>query len=263
MNPPGDTTTAADGASPNNNPNPGASVVVNPLPRSAYPAQITFAPQDFRRADESADTRFYVQPRFVQHIDDGAIESLKGYYGSVICEGMRVVDLCSSWTSHLPEGLKGKLANCVGYGLNGKEMEANGHLTGFWIRDLNAKGSTGEVGGEGTESLLREVADGLVDVVICNVSVDYLVKPLEVLKEVQRCLKVGGTAHMAFSNRCFPMKVIGRWLKMRDEERRRWVGSYFWAVGGFEDVEEVILKDGWDWHDPLFVVRARKGAAAV
>lgn len=176
-----------------------------------------------------------------------------------------MVDLCSSWTSHLPEGLKGRLASCVGYGLNGKEMEANGHLTGFWVRDLNAKVTQGEVaqGGESPERLLKEVPNGTVDVVICNVSVDYLVKPLEVLEEAKRCLNVGGTAHMAFSNRCFPTKAIRRWLRMRDEERRRWVGSYFWAVGGFEDVEEVILKDGRDWNDPLFVVRARKGMTAV
>jgi SAM-dependent methyltransferase len=171
-----------------------------------------------------------------------------------------VVDLCSSWTSHLPEGLRGRLASCVGYGLNGREMEANEHLTGFWVKDLNVKKRKVEGGSEREEQLLREVADGTIDVVICNVSVDYLVEPLEVLEEVKRCLKVGGTAHMAFSNRCFPTKVIGRWLKMRDEERRRWVGSYFWAVGGFEDVEEVILKDGRDWNDPLFVVKAKKAA---
>jgi SAM-dependent methyltransferase len=148
--------------------------------------------------------------------------------------------------------------------LNGTEMVANGHLTGFWVRDLNAKVNRGEIAqeGESSERLLKEVADGTADVVICNVSVDYLVEPMEALEEVKRCLKVGGTAHMAFSNRCFPTKVIGRWLRMRDEERRRWVGSYFWAVGGFEDVEEVILKDGRDWHDPLFVVRARKARTA-
>jgi SAM-dependent methyltransferase len=258
MSPTGDT--AADGG-PNSNPK--ASITINALPRSSYPAQIVFSAEDFRRADESADTQFYTQPRFVQHIDDGAIESLKSYYASVIREGARVLDLCSSWTSHLPEGLKGRLASCVGYGLNGKEMEANGHLTGFWVRDLNAKGSQGEVMQGGQEPLLKEVADGTVDVVICNVSVDYLVEPLIVLEEVKRCLKIGGTAHMAFSNRCFPTKVVGRWLRMRDEERRRWVGCYFWAVGGFQDVEEVILKDGRDWSDPLFVVRARKGTTAV
>jgi SAM-dependent methyltransferase len=259
MSPTGDT--ATDGAPTSNNPNP--NITINSLLRSSYPAQIAFSPQDFRRADESADPQFYVQPRFVQHIDDGAIEGLKGYYGDVIQEGARVLDLCSSWTSHLPEGLKGRLASCVGYGLNGKEMEANGHLTGFWVRDLNARVSQNGLGEEIPEKLLKEAADGTVDVVVCNVSVDYLIEPLKVLEEVKRCLKVGGTAHMAFSNRCFPTKVIGRWLKMRDEERRRWVGSYFWAVGGFEDVEEVILKDGRDWNDPLFVVRARKGWTAV
>lgn len=174
-----------------------------------------------------------------------------------------MLDLCSSWTSHLPDGLKGRLASCVGYGLNGKEMEANSHLTRFWVRDLNVRASPGEMAQETEGRLLKEVTDGTVDVAICNVSVDYLVEPLKVLEEVKRCLKTGGTAHMAFSNRCFPTKVIGKWLRMKDEERRWWVGSYFWAVGGFEDVEEVILKDGRDWNDPLFVVKARKSTTEM
>lgn len=142
-------------------------------------------------------------------------------------------------------------------------MEANSHLTRFWVRDLNVRASPGEMAQETEGRLLKEVTDGTVDVAICNVSVDYLVEPLKVLEEVKRCLKTGGTAHMAFSNRCFPTKVIGKWLRMKDEERRWWVGSYFWAVGGFEDVEEVILKDGRDWNDPLFVVKARKSTTEM
>lgn len=72
---------------------------------------------------------------------------------------------------------------------------------------------------------------------------------------------------MTFSNRCFPTKVIAKWLDMDDGERRRWVGSYFWAGEGEErwkGVEEVILKEGKEgWmgfggEDPVFVVRGRK-----
>ena len=38
------------------------------------------------------------------------------------------------------------------------------------------------------------------------VSVDYLTRPIEVFKEMHRCLKPGGMAVMSFSNRCFPTK---------------------------------------------------------
>ena len=142
----------------------------------------------------------------------------------------------------------------VGIGMNAAELSANKHLSSHFVRDLN------------TDPTFKEVGDGEMDAVICNVSVDYLVKPIEVFREMRRVLKVGGTAHMAFSNRCFPTKVMGAWLGMGDEARRRWVGGYFWASGGWDNVEEVVLKEGnqglWGigGEDPLFVVRAKKGS---
>src|SRR5450756_1803550 len=75
---------------------------INALPRSLYPTPLTYTPADFRRQDESSDSEWYAQPRFVQHIDDSAIASLKSYYNAVIKPNHSVLDLCSSWVSHLP-----------------------------------------------------------------------------------------------------------------------------------------------------------------
>jgi SAM-dependent methyltransferase len=224
---------------------------VNPLPRSLYPTPFTYTREDFRRQDESSDSEWYTQPRFVQHIDDGAIEALKSYYSEILEPNHSIVDICSSWVSHLPASLKPQ--SMIGYGMNKQELSRNEHLTKFFVKDLNVDPS------------LNEVPDESADAVICNVSVDYLTRPVEVFKEMHRVLKSGGTAHMAFSNRCFPTKVIGKWMGMSDDERRRWVGGYFWASGGWEDVEEVILKEQkggfWGGHeDPLYVVRGRKAA---
>lgn len=213
--------------------------------------------------DESPDARFYSSPRFVQHIDEGCITRLKTYYGDVIRAAgrekrARVLDLCSSWTSHLPDellpGAEGSpVKNCVGVGMNEKELEANKHLTSYIVRDLN------------TRPALHDVESGSVDVVICSVSIDYMTKPVELLSEVKRVLRHGGTCHCSFSNRCFPTKVVGKWLKMDDDQRRSWVGGYFWASsdtttegnGGWREVEEVVLLEG-GWEDPLYVVRATK-----
>lgn len=224
---------------------------VNPLPRSLYPATISYTPQDFRRQDESSDSEWYSQPRFVQHIDDGAIAILKSYYGSIIKPNHSVLDVCSSWVSHMPDTIKPQ--SMVGIGMNKQELERNGHLTKFFVKDLN------------TNPSLQDVPNASIDVAICNVSVDYLTQPISIFKEMHRVLREDGTAHMAFSNRCFPTKVIGKWMGMSDEERRRWVGGYFHASGGWKDVEEVILKDAkggfWgSYEDPLFVVRARKAS---
>lgn len=185
----------------------------------------------------------------MQHIDDGAITALKSYYGSIIKPNYSVLDICSSWVSHLPETLKPQ--SMIGIGMNQQELARNTHLTKFLVYDLN------------TNPRLKDIPNESVDVVICNVSVDYLTQPITVFKEMHRVLRNDGSAHMAFSNRCFPTKVIGKWMGMSDEERRKWVGGYFWASGGWKDVEEVILKEGqggfWGSHeDPLFVIRARK-----
>ncbi len=227
----------------------------NPLLRSAYPSAITYTTEDFQRRDENLDAQWYSQPRFLQHIDDGAIEALKAYYGTIIQIEHSVLDICSSWVSHMPSPLKP--STMIGIGMNAEELQMNKHLTKFLVRDLN------------TSPNLQDIPDESIDVVICNVSVDYLIQPISIFREMRRVLKIKGTAHMAFSNRCFPTKVIGRWLDMDDEERRKWIGGYFWASGGWEDVEEVILKAGNPGflglanEDPLFVVRARRTAGGV
>ncbi|KAH7383561.1 hypothetical protein BKA64DRAFT_582266 [Cadophora sp. MPI-SDFR-AT-0126] len=225
---------------------------INPLLRSLYPTTITYAAEDLRRQDEISDTEWYQLPRFVQHIDDGAIASLKSYYDAIVKPNHSVLDLCSSWTSHLSTNLKPP--SMIGYGMNKLELERNPHLTKYFVKDLNKNPS------------LEEVPNESIDTVICNVSVDYLTQPVSIFKEINRVLQVGGTAHMAFSNRCFPTKVIGKWMRMDDEGRRRWVGGYFWASGGWEDIEEVILEEGkpgfWgSSEDPLFVVRAKKAGS--
>ncbi|APA06041.1 hypothetical protein sscle_01g008110 [Sclerotinia sclerotiorum 1980 UF-70] len=216
---------------------------ITPLPRSLYPTPFVFTRSDFHRQDESPDTEWYSQPRFVQHIDDGAISILKDYYSTIITPTSSVLDICSSWVSHLPSSLKPPIM--IGIGMNAAELQRNEHLTQYMVKDLNV------------HPTFREIGYASMDVVICNVSVDYLTQPIDVFEEMRRVLKIGGEAHMAFSNRCFPTKVVGRWLRMDDEERRKWVGGYFWASGGWENVEEVVLKEG-GYEDPVFVVRGRK-----
>ena len=41
-----------------------------------FPETFPFGPEEFQRYDETPDTSFYSQPRFVTHIDDGAIAAL-------------------------------------------------------------------------------------------------------------------------------------------------------------------------------------------
>ncbi|CAG8971556.1 hypothetical protein HYALB_00005452 [Hymenoscyphus albidus] len=229
-------------------PPPALPMKITPLPRSSYPSPITYPPSAFTRQDETNDSEWYSQQRFVHHIDAKAITTLETYYSTIINPTHHVLDICSSWVSHLSASLKPQFM--IGIGMNSLEPARNTHLTKYSVQDLNLNPTL-------------EVEDESIDVVICNLSVDYLVQPIKIFEEMMRVLKVGGTAHMAFSNRYFPTKVIGAWMGMSDAEKRMWVGGYFWASGGWEGVEEVVLNEGHKFlgvgdEDPPFVVRGKK-----
>jgi len=175
---------------------------------------------------------FYDAPRFVTHIDDGAIETLTKYYASEFTakdDGLDVLDLCSSWISHLPKDIAyGRVA---GVGMNKEELDANEQLTENHVQDLNQ------------DPVMSQFEDESFDV-ICNVvSVDYLTKPLEVFQEMHRILRPGGMALMSFSNRCFPTKAIAMWLQADDIGRLTIVASYFNYSAKWLSIEALDLKD--------------------
>ena len=220
---------------------------------------------DMKRMDETPDMYFYTQPRFVTHIDNGAIDSITNYYRDVLVPESDVLDICSSWISHLPEDVP--LGKVVGVGMNAQELDANKRLTEFAQRDLNK---------EPTLPFADESFDACLNVV----SVDYLCKPEEIFAEMHRVLRPGGQAICSFSNRCFPTKAVQVWLAAGDAGRRRIVGSYFACSppGGWTDITALditgagappmklgdnpfqlaIQKLKASVGDPMFVVRATK-----
>ena len=83
--------------------------------------------QFFAKEDNSDDRLFYEIPRLVTHIDDNACMVLKGYYRSLLKDGDSVLDLMSSWVSHLPEDIN--YSKVSAQGMNKVELEANPQLT--------------------------------------------------------------------------------------------------------------------------------------
>jgi hypothetical protein len=51
-------------------------LLVQVLQDPKWPEKWPFRPEDFLRYDESDDSVFYDSPRFVYHIDDGAVKAL-------------------------------------------------------------------------------------------------------------------------------------------------------------------------------------------
>jgi SAM-dependent methyltransferase len=201
-------------------------------------------PTAYTRDDESPDARFYDLPRKVVHIDEDAIAALGRLYAEVLPAGGRLLDLMSSWRSHLPAALRA--AEVVGLGLNAEEMADNPQLTSHVVHDLNREPRL-------------PFGDQTFDGATCAVSIQYVLHPLHVLREVRRVLRPGAPFVVSFSNRCFPTKAVAVWLDTTDEQHLALVRTYFEAAGGFADVRAEDRSTGGD-ANPLYAVWARRGA---
>lgn len=201
----------------------------------------------FERDDPDTDDAFYASPRFVTHIDDGAIAAVGELYAELGVDrsDRRVLDLMSSWVSHLQR----RLAELVVLGMNLDELEANPWATERVLQDLN------------TDPVLPFPAASF-DAVLCCVSIDYLIRPVEVLAEAARVLRPGAPIVITFSNRCFPTKVVHGWLATTDEAHLSLVAGYLRAAGGFEEpVGSRRTPDPANYRgDPLYAVVARRSA---
>ena len=197
-----------------------------------------FPPWFFDRADGTADGTFYSWPRLVTHIDDGAIAAVGALYDELGIDG-DVLDLMASWVSHFRQ----PPAHLTVLGMNAQELAANPAAAVTVVHDLNAEPAL-------------PFDDGAFDAAVCCVSVDYLVRPVEVFTDVARVLRPGGPFVCTFSNRCFPTKAVRGWLYANDEQRCTVVRRYFELAGGWEDVRSERRTPPAHHGDPLFAVWA-------
>jgi SAM-dependent methyltransferase len=194
-------------------------------------------PGAFDRVDESDDAAFYQPARLVTHIDDGAIAALADFYAKVLPQGGALLDLMSSWVSHLPSDFA--VAELVGHGMNAAELAANPRLTSRFVQDLN-------------RDPLLPLGDAHFDGAMCCVSVQYLQRPVEVFAEVRRVLKPGAPFVVSFSNRCFPTKAVAVWRSLNISQHASLVHLYC-ERAGFASVAVRVLADGV-YGDPLIAV---------
>ena len=195
----------------------------------------------FSRRDEADDARFYREAGALFHIDEDAVAAVSDLYDELGLYG-EVLDLCSSWTSHLartPERL-------VVLGMNAVELEDNPQAHEWVVHDLNRDPAL-------------PFADASFDGAMCTVSVDYLVRPLEVFDEVARVLRPGAPFVCTFSNRCFPTKVIQGWLSTDDRSHMELVAEYFRRSVGWDPPRFEKRPTPWP-ADPLYAVWAHRSA---
>jgi len=196
----------------------------------------------FERYDNLDDEQFYQPPRLVTHIDDRAIAAVTQLYREYFPGGGHILDLMSSWVSHLPDEIS--YARVVGLGMNQAELDANLRLHERIVQNLNRAPEL-------------PFADAEFDGAGICVSVQYLTQPVRVLREISRVLRPGAPLVVTFSNRCFPTKAVAIWQSLDDRGHTRLVQRYFEESGAWTDIQALDRSPrGWR-SDPLYAVVGR------
>ena len=201
---------------------------------------VGFPPGFFRRADPADDADFYRQPRFVTHLDDHAIAAVGELYDELDITG-DVLDLMSSWISHFRTAPR----RLVVLGMNAAELDANAMAGEQIVHDLNAEPRV-------------PLPSESIDDAVCCVSIDYLVHPVEVMRDVARVLRPGGRFVCTFSNRVFPTKATNGWLMASDDQRCAIVAEYFRQSEVFSTAVVARRTPAGHRGDPLFAVWATR-----
>ena len=194
-------------------------------------------PGAFLKADGGDDANFYVPARLVTHIDEAATRALTAYYRATLPAGGVLLDLMSSWVSHLPPEIA--FNEVIGQGMNAEELRNNPRLSRSFVQDLNRN------------PILPLEAD-TCDAAMCCVGVQYLQRPLEVFSEILRVLRPAAPLIVSFSNRCFPTKAVAIWQSLDARGHAALVRLYL-ERAGFRDIATEILRDG-SQGDPLIAI---------
>lgn len=204
------------------------------------------------KLDDTDDTLFYSDPRFVTHVDEGFIQQLTDLYRDRLKPNSRIFDMMSSWVSHLPDDME--FVHVEGHGLNAEELARNSRLDHYFVQNLN-------------KNPQLPLPDQDFDAVLNTVSVQYLQYPEAVFAEIYRILKPGGVAIISFSNRMFYQKAIQAWRDGSEDNRVELVKSYFRATPGFSEPEVIARQSAapnlFQWlgvpgGDPFYAVIASR-----
>ena len=198
-------------------------------------------PDAFLKEDGGDDAAFYTPARLVTHIDDAATLALTAYYRATLPAGGVLLDLMSSWVSHLPPEVL--FTEVIGQGMNVLELRSNPRLSRSFVQDLN-------------RTPVLPLQSDSCDAALCCVGVQYLQRPLEVFAEILRVLRPGAPFIVSFSNRCFPTKAVAIWQSLDAHGHAALVRLYL-ERAGFRDISAEVLRDGSE-SDPLITVTGRR-----
>ena len=205
--------------------------------------------EDRDKSDISDDEIFYQQPRFVHHLSDSFRTRLTTLYSEYLLNHHIILDLMSSWVSHLPTNIRYK--KVIGHGMNQAELSSNERLDSFFVQNLNKKQN-------------MPIEDSSIDVGLIVAGWQYLQYPEKVSLELSRIIKSDSLLIISFTNRAFWTKAPNIWTYSSEEKRIEYVTSVLTANGW--RIEKVINEKTQDKmlfgfysseSDPFFSVIAR------
>ena len=151
-----------------------------------------------------------------------------------------ILDLMSSWVSHLPPEIA--YGEVIGHGMNAEELAANPRFSRWFTADFNRDPTV-------------PLPDASIDAAMMCVSVQYLQQPAALLADVRRVLRPSAPLVISFSNRCFPTKAVAVWRAIGPTSHAQLVELYL-KRAGFADVSIHRLCDGRD-SDPMTAIVGR------
>ncbi len=204
---------------------------------------------DRNKSDISDDGIFYQQPRFVHHLSDSFRNRLTSLYSEYLLNHYIILDLMSSWVSHLPSNISYK--KVIGHGMNEAELSSNERLGKFFVQNLNKKQN-------------MPIEDSSVDVGLIVAGWQYLQYPEKVSLELSRVIKSDSLLIISFTNRAFWTKAPNIWTYSSEEKRIEYVTSVLTSNGW--RIEKILIEKTQDKRlfgfyssesDPFFSVIAR------
>ena len=201
------------------------------------------------KSDFSDDEIFYQQPRFVHHLSDSFRTRLTNLYSEYLLKHYIILDLMSSWVSHLPPNIRYK--KVIGHGMNEAELSSNERLDRFFVQNLNKKQN-------------MPIEDSSVDVGLIVAGWQYLQYPEKVSLELSRVIKSDSLLIISFTNRAFWTKAPNIWTYSSEEKRIEYVTSVLTSNGW--RIEKILNEKTQDKKlfgfyssesDPFFSVIAR------
>ena len=172
---------------------------------------------DRTKSDICDDEIFYQQPRFVHHLSDSFRTRLTSLYSEYLLNHHIILDLMSSWVSHLPSNISYK--KVIGHGMNEAELSSNERLDRFFVQNLNKKQN-------------MPIEDSSIDVGLIVAGWQYLQYPEKVSLELSRVIKSDSLLIISFTNRAFWTKAPNIWTYSSEEKR-------------IEYVTNVLTSNGW------------------